>query len=143
VGARDAREATLCALYGELLGRRVGIHDDFFALGGHSLLATQLLARIRDVLEVELALKALFERPTVAELAGLLGASAVCERAPVERRERPGARAPLSCTQQRLWFLEQLEPGNAAYHLHAAFRLGGALDAGALERALQAVVARH
>jgi amino acid adenylation domain-containing protein len=141
--ARDALEERLCELYGEVLGvARVGIHDDFFALGGHSLLATRLVSRVRDVLGVELGLKALFEAPTVAGLAGRLPGTPA-RGAPVRRRPGGQSRVPLSWPQQRLWFLEQLSPGNAAYHLHVAYRLRGAVDAAALAAALQAVVERH
>ena len=121
---------------------RIGVHEDFFELGGHSLLATQLVSRIRDVLEVELPLKTLFERPTVAGLGEALGERGAGVRVAGVQRQA-GARAPLSYPQQRLWFLDQLEAGNAAYNLHVAYRLRGAVDAGALERAVQAVVARH
>jgi amino acid adenylation domain-containing protein len=153
VGPRDGLEALLVELFGEVLGRSaagLGVHEDFFALGGHSLLATKLVARIRDALAVELALRTLFEGPTVAELAGALRAAvgaveAGAAVAPPERiARRTGRReAPLSWPQQRLWFLEQLEPGSAAYHLHAAWRLRGTVDRAALERALGAVVERH
>jgi amino acid adenylation domain-containing protein len=140
--ARDAVEEALCALYAEVLGvATVGIHEDFFALGGHSLLAVQLVSRIRDALDVELPLKALFESPTVAGVAGRLSGATLRE-APVMRRGA-GQAVALSWTQQRLWFLEQLTPGSAAYHLQSAFRLSGPLDIGALRAAVQTVVARH
>jgi amino acid adenylation domain-containing protein len=143
VPPRNAVEETIAGLFAELLGsaRAVGIHDDFFALGGHSLLATQLTSRIRDTLGLEIPLKKLFESPTVAGLsAGLDGASL---RAGGVRPRESRAAAPLSYPQQRLWFLEQLDPGNAAYHLHASFRLRGPLDVTALQGALDALVARH
>ncbi|KAA0206778.1 MAG: amino acid adenylation domain-containing protein, partial [Proteobacteria bacterium] len=142
--ARSALEATLCELFGAVLGSdaAVGVHDDFFALGGHSLLATRLVARIRDTLEVELPLRTLFEAPTVAGVAAALAIGAAAPMPGVARREA-AASAPLSWPQQRLWFLEQLEPGNDAYHLHLAFRLRGTLDATALQAALDDLVARH
>ena len=99
---------------------------------------------------MELPLRALFESPTVAALGEAIVSG--ISRRPVPRvrvraelapRRVPAASAPLSYTQQRLWFLDQLEPGNAAYNLHAAFRLRGAVDASALDRALQLIVARH
>ncbi|WKZ11826.1 MAG: amino acid adenylation domain-containing protein [Gammaproteobacteria bacterium] len=142
VAPRNALEEALAGLFGEVLGRGVGIHDDFFALGGHSLLATRLIARIRDALEVEVALRELFERPTVAGLAGALGGARLRGSA-VERRGGHDEELPLSYPQQRLWFLERLQPGGAAYHLHAAYRLRGELRVEALQRALAAVLARH
>src|SRR5205085_2643978 len=116
----------------EVLGlAEVGVEDDFFAAGGHSLLATQLISRVRERFKVELPLTPIFERPTVANLAECV------ERAlrtgngaatpPVERVPRTG-RMPLSFAQRRLWFFEQLEPGNVAYNLVGAVRLAGRLD---------------
>ena len=140
VGPRSALEQLLCELYAEVLGSTtaIGIHADFFALGGHSLLATQLVSRIRAVLEVQLPLKALFEGPTVAELAAQLSSTAA-PRYRVPAAALPPAAptpsqaysAPAAFSQQRLWFLDQLAPGNPAYNLHAAWQLQGELDGGA------------
>ncbi|HXQ87996.1 MAG TPA: amino acid adenylation domain-containing protein, partial [Solirubrobacterales bacterium] len=136
-------EELLAAIWREVLATdRIGRRDDFFALGGHSLLATQVVSRIRRALDVDLPVRALFEAPTLERLALRLAhgeRSAGPPLVPVPR-DRP---LPLSFGQQRLWFLDRLEPGSAAYNLPAALRLAGRLDVGALERALQAVVARH
>ncbi len=146
VEARTALERALAELWAELLGvERVGVHDDFFELGGHSLLAVQAVSRLRDLLHVEIPLRALFEEPTVAGLAGLV------ERArgglaphalPIGRAVRDGD-PPLSFAQERLWFLDQLEPGSPAYNMPAILRLGGRLSIAALEQSLTELVRRH
>ncbi|TFW29135.1 non-ribosomal peptide synthetase [Duganella callida] len=137
-------ECALAALWQELLGLdQVGRHDRFFALGGHSLLAVQLVSRLRQVFGVEIGLRALFAEPTLAALAqGIASAerSAMGAIVPADR----SLPLPLSWAQQRLWFLDQLDPtASAAYHIPLALKLTGALDVAALQTALDRIVARH
>ncbi|MEO3782579.1 amino acid adenylation domain-containing protein [Actinocorallia sp. B10E7] len=145
---RTPVEGLLCALFAEALDvARVGIDDGFFDLGGHSLLATRLVGRARTVLRTELAIRDLFEAPTVAELAQRIHDRAGEEVRPaLTPRERP-EHIPLSFAQRRLWLLDQLlredEGPREAYHLPLAVRLRGALDVTALEAAIGDVVARH
>ncbi len=144
---RNPIEELLAGVWAEVLGvERVGIHDGFFALGGHSLLATRAVSRIVETLGVELSLSRFFEAPTVAALAAKLSsARPVAELPPLSQmaqtpRDEP---LPLSFAQQRLWFLDRLAPGGAAYNLAAAALLAGRLDAAALERSLDEIVRRH
>ncbi len=144
---RTRTEERIAALWTDLLGlEAVGIDDDFFAHGGHSLLATRLVSRLREAFGVELPLRDLFDAPTVAGLAGrverLLHTAAAPVRPPLRRRETQGP-APLSFAQSRLWFLERLQPGGAAWSLPLGLQLRGPLAAGALERALAEIVRRH
>jgi amino acid adenylation domain-containing protein len=146
VAPRTGIEEVLAEIWAEVLGvNPVGVHNDFFALGGHSLMAAQVLSRVRAALDVDVGLAELFASPTVARLAdcvqarGGKGAGALPR---IERvsREQP---LPLSFAQERLWFLDQLEPGNPAYNIFGALRLLGELDIAALERAFQELVRRH
>ncbi|RYZ35479.1 MAG: amino acid adenylation domain-containing protein, partial [Myxococcaceae bacterium] len=146
VAPRTPVEETLAATWRELLGvAQVGIHDDFLELGGHSLLATQAISRIRAALGVELPLRALFEAPTVAALALRVEAARAKESPavpPLKPAERNGP-LPLSFAQQRLWFLEQLEPQGALYNIPSLLKLEGPLDVAALEHAFNALIHRH
>ncbi|HEV2735650.1 MAG TPA: condensation domain-containing protein, partial [Longimicrobiaceae bacterium] len=140
-------EEVLAGIWAEVLGvERVGAGESFFALGGQSLLATQVVSRVRQVFAVELPLRAVFEAPTVHELAERVEEARRGEGAapvpPVARVEHDGP-VPLSFAQERLWFLEQMRPGEGLYTIPVALRLSGALDVDVLARALTEVVRRH
>ncbi|WP_051899038.1 amino acid adenylation domain-containing protein [Sciscionella sediminilitoris] len=142
-GPRNRLEETLCGLFAEVLGREsVGIDEDFFALGGHSLLATTLVARVRRSLDAELAIRALFEARTVAELAVRIAGADKARSVPEPRHPRPDV-LPLSSAQQRLWFMNKLGDAGGTYTIPLAVRLHGELDKDALRAALRDVVARH
>ncbi|HEV2148540.1 MAG TPA: amino acid adenylation domain-containing protein, partial [Longimicrobiaceae bacterium] len=151
VAPRTPTEELLAGIFAEVLGlapERVGARDDFFELGGHSLLATRAASRARVAFGVEVPLRAIFEAPTVAALAAevdaLLRAGAGTAAPPVVPVPRDPLRGlPLSFAQQRLWFIDRLQPGSAAYNIPAAMRIRGALDVGALRRAFTEVVRRH
>ncbi|MFJ3814317.1 amino acid adenylation domain-containing protein [Streptomyces sp. NPDC090056] len=142
---RTPREETLRDLFAEALGlpgEAVGIDDDFFDLGGHSLLATRLVSRARTALAAELAIRDLFEAPTVAELIERADRAAGPARPALTAGERPDE-LPLSHAQQRLWVVQKIESGSAAYNFPLVLRLRGPLDADAWEAALADVTARH
>jgi amino acid adenylation domain-containing protein/non-ribosomal peptide synthase protein (TIGR01720 family) len=147
VAPRTANEQTLLAIWSAVLGKQdLGIHDDFFECGGHSLLAMQLITRVREAFEVDLPLPALFDRPTVAGLAeiieSLIGAGQAGATTAIEAVSRDRT-LPLSFAQQRLWFLDQLEPGSSAYNRPFAFRLTGRLNVESLTQSLEEIVRRH
>jgi len=123
---------------------RVGAADTFFALGGHSLLATQVVSRVREAFAVEIPLAAVFDHPTVAGLAAVIGQATPGVAAPPVGPADRGQRLPLSFAQERLWFIDQLEPGSADYNVPMRMRLAGdEVDVAALGVALGGVIARH
>ncbi|HEX6901809.1 MAG TPA: non-ribosomal peptide synthase/polyketide synthase, partial [Thermoanaerobaculia bacterium] len=140
-------EQLLAGIWSELLAvGDFGVHDDFFDLGGHSLLATRVISRVREVFGAEVPLQALFEDPTVAGLARRIEDALRQDRTaaapPLRPVPRDGA-MPLSFAQERLWFLQRLEPGTTAYNVSTALRLTGSLDVAALSRTLDEIVRRH
>ncbi len=147
VAPRTATEKRLASIWAEVLEvEKVGVNDNFFELGGHSLLATQVISRIREVFEIELPLRALFQSPTVAGLAADVEfVTGDEQRTSVPRIRKAGHKdtLPLSFAQQRLWFLNQLEPDNPFYNVSTAVTVNGDLDRDALKQAVTAVVQRH
>jgi amino acid adenylation domain-containing protein/non-ribosomal peptide synthase protein (TIGR01720 family) len=135
------QEEVLCALFADVLGlTEVGVDHNFFDLGGHSLLATRLISRARTALGAELAIRDLFEAPTVAELASR--ASTTTRRPALIPAERP-AEVSLSFAQRRLWVIQQFDEASAAYNFPMVVRLRGPLDVEALRRSVWDVAERH
>ncbi|WP_044274500.1 non-ribosomal peptide synthase/polyketide synthase [Pseudomonas fluorescens] len=136
------REQQVAAIWAEVLELpRVGLDDHFFELGGHSLLATRVVSRVRQALGLEVPLKALFEQPLLGDFVRALGEEGVTAPALIKAdRTQP---LPLSYAQERQWFLWQLDPAGAAYHIPSALRLQGALDLTALQESFDSLMARH
>ncbi|HEV2864150.1 MAG TPA: amino acid adenylation domain-containing protein [Pyrinomonadaceae bacterium] len=145
VAPRTAAEEILAGIWAEVLRvEKVGVRQNFFELGGHSLLATRIVAKIQTAFQIDLPLRTLFESPTVEGLAEAvekaLRAGEGVAASPITRRTSEGG---LSFAQQRLWFLNRLEPNNSAYNIPIALGLSGRLDEEALARALDEIVRRH
>ena len=137
-------EETLASVWAQVLRvERVGRKDDFFGLGGHSLLATQVVARLRAVLGVEVPLRALFESSSLQGFAQRVALAARSEAMPGLHAQPRADRRPLSFAQQRLWFLDRLQPGSTAYNVPLVLKLEGPLDVEVLERAFSELVRRH
>jgi len=143
-GHADERTEILTAIFAETLGvADVRPDQSFFALGGHSLLATRLIARIRTRLGADVALSTVLEHPTATGLSALLdGEATITARPPLRPRARP-PELPLAPAQQRLWFLNRVADAGGTYNMPIAYRIRGPLDAAAMERAIDDLVARH
>lgn len=148
---RTAVEEQLAEIWAAVLEvTRPGRQDNFFESGGHSLLAISMASRCRNVFDLDLPIQAIFESPTIAELAEVIELKLKSRgRKPVESQEATPAQKslpsvfPLSYQQEQLWFLDQFQPGSNFYNVPLAWRLKGDLDVSALERSLQEVVRRH
>ncbi|AZE74165.1 Pyoverdine chromophore precursor synthetase PvdL [Pseudomonas synxantha] len=142
-----ALQLQIAAIWREVLGLpRIGLGDDFFALGGHSLLATQIISRTRQACDVELPLRTLFEASELGafvEQVGLIQAAGQRNQQTAIAKVDRSAPVPLSYSQQRMWFLWQMEPDSPAYNVGGMARLRGVLDVQRFEAALQALIMRH
>jgi amino acid adenylation domain-containing protein len=140
-------ETVLAAIWSQILGiERISINDNFFALGGHSLLVIQVINAITQELSIEISVRQFFQIATLAELAVIIDSSPKNSQPSTiviipQRINRDSA--VLSFSQQRLWFLEQLEPGRADYHISSSYRFLGDLNIPVLEKSLSTIVARH
>ncbi|HEX6159519.1 MAG TPA: amino acid adenylation domain-containing protein, partial [Thermoanaerobaculia bacterium] len=147
IAPRNQTEREIAAIWAEVLKlapETIGVHDNFFELGGHSLLATQLIAKTRSRMNADVPLKAVFERATVAQFAELIATEKNGRVPAIEPADRTQIeRLPLSFVQERLWFIDQLEPGNASYNMPVAFTLRGAVNLDQLDGAFRTIIARH
>ena len=147
VSPRTPSEEVIAAIWGEVLRRDgTGVEDNFFEIGGHSLLATQIASRLREHFRMPVAVRTVFEAPTIAELAKRLDSARREEQGlvppPIRPVPRDGA-MPLSFAQERLWVLDQMEPNNPLYNIPRTLRLRGTLQVASLESSLNEIVRRH
>ena len=148
IAPRNAFEEEVIRIWSEvLMVEPIGAHDNFFDLGGHSLLAIQLISKLRQNFKVDIPLRTLFEEPTPAQISVALQTALrnddfMVVAPPITPAPRNQS-LPLSFAQQRLWFLDQLQPNSPAYNVPLAFRLNGKLNSTAFQRSLDQIVARH
>jgi amino acid adenylation domain-containing protein len=147
IAPRTPIEEILAGIWAAVLRlERVSRVDSFFKLGGHSLQATQVVARLREVLHIELPVRAIYDAPTILTLASFI--EKVRQNAkgqtipPIQRADR-SAELPLSFAQQRLWFLDQLQPGSPLYNIPGSFYIQGRLDVAALQNSINDLALRH
>ena len=145
---RNEIEEQLAKIWSEILGlEKIGVFDNFFELGGHSLLATQVISRIRSQFKIDMPLRNIFESPTISSLSEHIVNYQLDQQRiqapPVIRISRDGRQLPLSFAQQRLWFLDQLEPNSSFYNLPESVRLRGSINIPLLEQSLNEIVRRH
>ncbi|WP_404791157.1 SDR family NAD(P)-dependent oxidoreductase [Altericista sp. CCNU0014] len=150
VAPRNAVEETLAQIWQQLLGiEQVGIHDNFFELGGDSLFATQLVAQLCKTFQIELPYRQFFNAPTIAELAECIAQDTSRSRKAgvfqslIQPRPKDLAPLALSFAQQRLWFMDRLQPGDSSHTIAQAVRLIGTLQVTALEQSFQEIANRH
>jgi amino acid adenylation domain-containing protein len=144
---RNATEGVIAALWAQMLGvEEIGVDESFFRLGGHSLLAARVVARTREAFGVALTVRDLFEAPTVAGFAERVErarAAGSLDGAPGLSPAGRDRKLPLAFSQQRLWFLEQMHPGNPAYTLGVETPVPAEADVPLLERVFEEIVRRH
>jgi amino acid adenylation domain-containing protein len=144
VAPRNSNEQTLANIWQEVLKvDSVSIYDNFFEIGGHSLLATQVISRISEAFGVQIPLISIFEAPSIAEFALKLAKNSNnYEISTIKSVSRP-QKLPLSFAQQRLWFLDRLQPNSTAYNMPYGFRLKGLLNLEALEKSFRTIIQRY
>jgi amino acid adenylation domain-containing protein len=153
LSSRNEIERKLVAIWEEVLDVcPVGVNDGFFDLGGDSLSAVRVISQVINQFQWEIPLPSMFQFPTIAEMASVIARhqgqrvekNEACQMpvvsvTPVSRE----GQLPLSYSQQRLWFLDQLEPGGFTYNLFSAYQLKGELNVLALEQSFNEIIRRH
>ena len=143
VAPRNTTEKKIAAIWQQMLGvESVGIHDNFFELGGHSLLAVRTASAMQEALGKSVTMRMLFDHPRIADLAEALAASNISQLppiAPVANKQQ----VPASLAQQRLWFLQQLNPHSRAYNMPVAVRFTSPVRVALVEKCIRTLMERH
>ena len=143
---RTEVEKVLEAVWQAVLGTSsIQRMDNFFQLGGHSLLAMQVISRIREIFQIQVPLRAIFDFPVFKQMAGQIETLLRAQETPITKVQpvARGEKLLLSYTQQQLWFLHQFEPGNLSFNMRPVFRLQGQIDIPALQRSITRLTVRH
>ena len=145
--ARTPTERLLVPIWKDVLKLdAVSIEDNFFDLGGHSLLIAKVIQKVEQAQSILLEYRDVFDNPTIESLASDIdskmgqGNSHLVN--PIVPRENL-QKSALSLAQQRLWYLDKMDPGSTHFNLPSAFRFIGAVDIPALELAFQQIINRH
>ncbi len=147
ISPRNKIENTIAEKWREIFRlQAVGVYDNFFEMGGHSLLATQMISHLNKYYSIELPITHLFKNPTVAGLAKSI--QILISQENFVQSAHPNfvlhdQELPLSFSQKRLWFLDQLDPGTGTYNIPLTYKLKGELNVNALESSLNEIVRRH
>ncbi|OUS31223.1 hypothetical protein A9Q99_04290 [Gammaproteobacteria bacterium 45_16_T64] len=146
IAPRSELETQLVSIWSEVLDApQIGVLDNLFDLGGNSLLATRIISRVKKAFDIEVQVRDLFVSPTVSDLAMLVrhAQQGGVSKAPAMMAVDKSQPLPISFAQQRLWFLDQLDPGTPVYNMPGAIRLDGVLDADLLNKVFSEIVNRH
>lgn len=129
---------------------KIGAHSDFFILGGHSLLATRIAVAIEHEFGIQLPLASIFKHKQLADCAALITAlmgQGNCKSRTIDVCWRTGESYPFhtvtSSAQDRLWFIDRMQPDNATYNISSIYRIEGRIHTTALSTALGKLIDRH
>jgi amino acid adenylation domain-containing protein len=140
---RNITEFKLVQIWSELLNvEAIGVTDNFFELGGHSLLVMRLASLVNKQFDVDLKIVDVFNNSTVEKLALFIEMQKGIKRLPSVTIEQRPIKVPLSYSQERLWFIHQLE-GSIQYHIPSVIKLTGLLNVKALQQAFEKIIERH
>lgn len=135
-------EETVAKIWSDVLGLKINDADaHFFEIGGDSLSALRVVARLAQAFNRPISLRILLASPTIASIGEWIDSGAKDETPELEHED--SEEAPLTFTQRRLWFLDQLNPGTASYTIPNVLYLHGKLHLESLSAAFRVLIERH